>query len=60
MMTTQSVQRIHILVGVSHGNERLKSKTEGSKLLGYTGLYGRRGFLKIETMSKGEWFDLEV
>ena len=31
------------------GVMRLKGKTEESKLLGYTGLRGGRGHLKIET-----------
>ena len=38
-------------------NERLKSKTEGSTHLLYTGLYGVRGHLKIEAMLKDERFE---
>jgi hypothetical protein len=34
----------------SRCNERLKPKTEGSKLLGYTGLRGGTGYLRIETI----------
>jgi hypothetical protein len=37
-------------------NDRLKAKAEGSKRLAYTGLHGVRGYLKIETMLKGERF----
>jgi hypothetical protein len=38
-------------------NERLKAKTEGSKLLAYTGLRGGRGHLKIKTRLRGEMFE---
>jgi hypothetical protein len=39
-------------------NERRKAKTEGSKRLGYTQMcLGGRGYLKIETMLKGERFE---
>ena len=38
--------------------ERLKAKTEGSKLLVYTGFHGGRGYLKIETMFKDERFEI--
>ena len=34
-------------------DERLKTKTEGSELLVYTGLGGGLGYLKIEAMLKG-------
>ena len=44
---------------MGHGrcNERLKTKTEGSKHLVYTGLCGGRGYLKIETMLKYENYE---
>jgi hypothetical protein len=38
-------------------NERLKAKTEVSKRLVCTGLCGGRGYLKIETILKGERFE---
>ncbi len=38
-------------------NENLEAKTEGSKLLAYTGLCGGRGHLKIETRLRGERFE---
>ena len=36
-------------MGVGPSNERPKTKTEGSTRLGYTGLSGGLGHLKIET-----------
>ncbi len=44
-------------MGVGVINKRLNSKTEGSKLLLYTGLCKGRGYLKIETMLKGKRFE---
>ena len=41
-------------------NERLNAKTEGSKLLTYTVLYGGRGHLKIETRLRDESFESVV
>ena len=38
-------------------NERLKSKSEGSKHLVYTGLSGGLGHLKIETRLRVERFE---
>ena len=38
-------------------NERLKGKTDGSKLLGYTGLCGELEHLMIETRLIGESFE---
>ena len=38
----------HIYMGHGRCNSRLKTKNEGSKRLGYSGLHGGRGFL--ETM----------
>ena len=38
-------------------NERLKTKTEGSKLLTNTELRGERVHLKIETRLRGEMFE---
>ena len=46
---------IHILG--CRWNERLKSKTDGSMCLGYTGLCGELEHLKIETRLIGESFE---
>jgi hypothetical protein len=46
-----------VSVCVCRCNERLKTKTEGSKLLTYTGFHGGQGHLKIETMLRGERFE---
>jgi hypothetical protein len=51
----RELKRIHIYG--CRCNERLKAKTEGFKLLGNTGLRGGRGYLKIETILKGEKFE---
>ena len=40
-------------------NERLKTKTEGSTRLGYTGLCGRLGHLTIETTLRDEMFEVK-
>ena len=40
-------------------DERLKVKSEGSTLLGYTGSYGGLEHLKIETRSIDERFDID-
>ena len=53
--TDRDLQRIHIYV--CRCNERLKTTTEGSKPLSYTGFLGGRGYIKIETMLKGERFE---
>jgi len=52
----RKTKRVHIYydMGVGVINKRLNSKTEGSELLLYTGLCKGRGYLKIETMLKGE------
>ena len=42
---------------VSHSNERLKAKTDGSKRLTYTGLWGDLEHLTIETRLKNESFE---
>jgi hypothetical protein len=55
ILIKRELKKIHI-----HGcrcNERLKSKTWGSKHLSYTGLSGGRGYLKIMTMFKDERFE---
>ena len=44
-------------VGVMRVIEIPKDKTEGFKLITYTGLYGGRGHLKIETRLRGERFE---
>ena len=38
-------------------NERLKAKTDGSKCLAYTGLYGDLDHLTIETRLIGKSFE---
>ena len=42
---------------MSVGNERLKSKGQGSTRLTYTGLCGVLGHLKKETRLRGERFE---
>ena len=49
------LKRIH--VSGCRFNERLKSKTDGSKFLVYTGLCGDLEHLTIQTRSIGESFE---
>ena len=49
------LKRLHIYL--CRCNKRLNAKTEGSKLLTYTGFLGGRGYLQVETMLTGERFE---
>ena len=51
----RELKRIHI--SRCRWNERLKTKTDGSKLLTYTGLLGELEHLTIETRLIGESFE---
>jgi hypothetical protein len=51
------MEYIYMGVGVMRVIEIPKDKTEGFKLITYTGLYGGRGHLKIETRLRGERFE---
>ena len=52
-------QREYIQIGVGRYNERLKTKTQGSKLLSNTGFFGGRVQVKIETRLRDEMFKSE-
>ena len=61
LLTEYLIKRVkgntYILVSGVGVTVRLKAKTDGSTRLGYTGLSGGLGHLKIETRLRGERFE---